>query len=176
MSLGYPAAQGYTGSYSAPARPASSGGGGGDAQSGYGKVLQVVGAGFEIGGAIQAGKAHEAALRSSERGAKRAAKAAARRGGYEQYLMALNMSKTMGTQRAIFAGSGIEVRGAAKDILKETYANMSKDRAVAKENTDNEVLGYKLLARSYSKAKHHAHRATIYEGVGKGIGAVGGAM
>ena len=141
--------------------------------SGWGMALQAGGTGLEAGGVYQQYSAQIDALTSTERGYERAASETARRRGFEQTELALQLRRTLGTQTASFASIGVEMRGTARQIILESMTNLNRDRVAAKRNADMQELGYKKQARAIHKQKGKLRSArtlgvtgTVVKGIG----------
>jgi len=143
------------------------------AKTPYGAIAQGIGVGLETAANYKQYTAQIDQLTTTERQNQRAAKETAHRRAFEQNELALQLRRTLGSQRASFASAGVEMRGAARQIILKSMINLNRDRVEAKRNADMQELGYKLQAKSIGKQKKSLRSARTLNAVGtvfKGIG------
>jgi len=139
----------------------------------WGMIAQGVGVGLQAAGTYKGYTAQLEQLTGTERQAQGAARETARRRAFEQNELALQLRRTLGTQRASFASAGVEMRGAARAIILKSMTNLNRDRIEAKRNADMQELGYEKQAKAIGKAKKAVRGArtlgtagTIVKGIG----------
>jgi len=164
MSMGYPAAQGYTGNPASPTAPAGSGIGFNQAMAGVGLLIQGL-------GTWQQGSAQKSMAVSGKRSAAHALKETQRQARYDQWLISKRIASKHGEQRAAFAGAGLELSGTALQVMKESLLNMNRDKAMTKYNAEQKALGLKRAYRDYKRAEKSAGLSQAIGIAGTAIGA-----
>lgn len=163
MSMGYPAAQGYTGSSRNPTPSSSSSG---MSFSDWGKTGATAAAGLGRSWANwQNSVASEESLRKVERDALYNADQTRKRTAYEAWRNDVYARRTLGQQRNAFAVSGVDLSGTAIDDLVATMQELTLNKEIGIAEGLTQESMYRAQATDAAKAAKKAKR-NRYIGLG----------
>ncbi len=79
--------------------------------------------------------------------------------------------KTIGAQKAGYAGAGLTGGGSAQEVLRSSVSQGALEKAVVNEQTQINVIGYKSQAAQFAGMAAAADAAAVAE-VASGIGSI----
>ncbi len=139
----------------------------------YNQIMGGVGFALKGLGQYQQAGAQRAMAISGKRSAAHALRETQRQSRYDQWLMSRRIATMHGTQRQAFAAAGVALKGTALKIMKESLLNMNRDKAMAKYNAEQKVIGLRRAIRDYKRAAKKAKKSQTFGAIGSVVSAVG---
>jgi len=130
--------------------------------------LTLAGGGLQAYGQYQSGRANERLMDYNARLAEQQAEDALARGREAERRMRTDVRRTIGSQRARLAASGVDIsaEGSAVDLFADTARLGELDALTIRNNAAREAWGYRTQAVDYRARGDLARREGTYRAVG----------
>lgn len=139
--------------------------------------MQGFGAGFSAMGSLGAGKAQQQLANYNAQVAEMQAQDAIVRGRETEARHRTDVKRMIGSQRAGFAASGVDVNdGSAVDVQADTAALGELDALTIRTNAAREAWGYKIQAQDYAARGQIARAESTSKAVGTILSTAGSAL